>query len=512
MGNNKQPKRKSRSRGKGKGKSKTKTKTKVDRSVQVCDARGFRLKPYQKEPIYLLKSGQKKFLINFPTGTGKTITAINAAEWLRRHHHVKNIYVIAPKSLVTNFRKGFRVCYNKNKVPSAYKLFTYDKFARSPPSIPSEGSLVIVDEAHNLRNRKAKRSHIIADVAKNAEYVILLTATPFINSPADIANLLYMLQDADAPNEIPLDPNTFLARFVENPHGARNYKEMVRNKIITYKPRHSTKPQVTTHTIGVMLAPQQVDTIRRIQSRDLSQRDVQNLEALFHSNNATDINVQGKNMARYNAFLTRVRQASNVLTNIDELKKLTPGSRRTPLYERCSPKMERLVYTVVRGPKPAIIYSAFRGTGVEMVKRCLIKAGVPPDQVYIFTGHLTAKKRQEIVDKYNHGQIKYLLITKAGSEGISLRGTRQIHVLEPDWNVENIQQVIGRGVRINSHTFLPPKERKVDVYYWLGIVPWEDEMNIITPDPYIYKIAMRKQDLNKKFQMYNQEASYHHSE
>lgn len=482
----------------------------MDHSVQICDARGFRLKEYQKDPIYLLKEGQKKFLINFPTGTGKTITAINAAEWLRRHHHVKNIYVVAPKSLVTNFSKGFQTCYNKKKVPSAYKLFTYGKFARGPPHIPSEGSLVIVDEAHNLRNRKAKRSHIIADAARKAEYVILLTATPFINSPADIANLMYMLQGADEPNNMPLDPDAFAAWFITNPDGAREYKERVRNKIITYNPRRTTKPQVTNHTIGVMLAPQQIDTIRRIQSRDLSQRDVQNLEALFHSTNPNNVST-GTNMARYNAFLTRVRQASNVLTDIDELKKLTPQSRRTPTQERCSPKMERLVYTAIRLPKPAIIYSAFRGTGVDMVKRCLVRAGVPPDQVYIFTGHLTAKKRQEIVDKYNHGQIKYLLITKAGSEGISLRGTRQIHILEPDWNVENIQQVIGRGVRINSHTFLPPSERKVDVFYWLGIAPWEDEKDVIIPDPYIYKIAMRKQALNKKFQTYNQEASFHHS-
>ena len=470
---------------------------------QICT--GIELKSYQSWPVQLLQKGQKKFIINFPTGTGKTITAINAAEWLRIQDLVKHIFVITPKSLLENFKSGFRTCYKKENVPKEYKLYTYTRFSRDPFSISPYRTLVIVDEAHNLRQPHSKRSKTIARLVQQSEYAFLLTATPFVNFPSDISNLINIVSRPDEP-PMPTSFKEFRQMFIENPNGKQSYIQHVKNKIITYTPNESTKPQVTPHVIGVMLLPEQIRTIYQIQKKKLSQSQLNQLSSMFYSNNQDNTSEEILDPVRFNAFLTRVRQVSNVFVSIDQIDQLAPPPNN-PISTVCGPKIERLVNRAVRGPKPVIIYSAFKGTGVDVVKICLEKAGVPSRQIFTFSGQLTINQRKKLVDDYNHGQIKYLLITKAGAEGISLRGTRQIHILEPDWNMENIKQVIGRGVRINSHTFLPPEQRHVDVYYWLGIVPKEREY-VLVPDPYIYRIATQKQKLNQMFQEYNQEASY----
>jgi hypothetical protein len=62
---------------------------------------------------------------------------------------------------------------------------------------------------------------------------------------------------------------------------------------------------------------------------------------------------------------------------------------------------------------------------------------------------------------------KVMMITKSGSEGISLKNVRQVHIMEPYWNDIRIKQVIGRAVRSGSHLALPKDERFVDVYMYL---------------------------------------------
>mgnify|MGYP006087625125 CR=1 FL=1 len=63
---------------------------------------------------------------------------------------------------------------------------------------------------------------------------------------------------------------------------------------------------------------------------------------------------------------------------------------------------------------------------------------------------------------------KVMMITQSGSEGISLKNVRQVHVVEPYWNMIRINQVIGRAARTGSHLALPVKERNIDVYRYLS--------------------------------------------
>ena len=63
--------------------------------------------------------------------------------------------------------------------------------------------------------------------------------------------------------------------------------------------------------------------------------------------------------------------------------------------------------------------------------------------------------------------IKVFMITASGAEGISLKNTRYVHIMEPYWHPVRIQQVIGRARRICSHQELPEALRTVDVFLYL---------------------------------------------
>ena len=92
-----------------------------------------------------------------------------------------------------------------------------------------------------------------------------------------------------------------------------------------------------------------------------------------------------------------------------------------------------------------------------------------PDKIKEQLDKLHSNKNSE---KKNEGNIrgsiiKVIMITQSGSEGISLKNVRQVHLVEPYWNMIRMDQVIGRAARTGSHLALPKKDRNIDVYRYL---------------------------------------------
>lgn len=65
--------------------------------------------------------------------------------------------------------------------------------------------------------------------------------------------------------------------------------------------------------------------------------------------------------------------------------------------------------------------------------------------------------------------IKVFMITSSGSEGINLRNTRYVHIMEPYWHPVRSEQVIGRARRICSHKDLPRPLQTVEVFVYLMV-------------------------------------------
>lgn len=80
------------------------------------------------------------------------------------------------------------------------------------------------------------------------------------------------------------------------------------------------------------------------------------------------------------------------------------------------------------------------------------------------SGSSSLNTRKRAVDMFNSGETKVMFISAAGAEGLDLKETRYVVILEPHWNDERIKQVIGRAARYKSHDALPESKRIVTVY------------------------------------------------
>ena len=73
-------------------------------------------------------------------------------------------------------------------------------------------------------------------------------------------------------------------------------------------------------------------------------------------------------------------------------------------------------------------------------------------------------------NKYGE-DVKVIIGTRVAGEGIDFKRIRQVHILEPWYNLSRLEQVIGRGIRFCSHIDLNPEERNVDIFQYASTAP-----------------------------------------
>lgn len=86
------------------------------------------------------------------------------------------------------------------------------------------------------------------------------------------------------------------------------------------------------------------------------------------------------------------------------------------------------------------------------------------------------------------GDVKVILISRAASEGIDLKFIRQLHIMDPWYNFNRIEQIIGRGVRNYSHILLPFEKRNVQLFLYGTKL----NSDIEAADNYVYRLASYK--------------------
>ncbi len=126
-------------------------------------------------------------------GVGKTLVALALA--LLERAGGGGAAAIVPAALKLEWQRECRA------VGLRLPLYTHTRLARSTPALPPGISLLLVDEAHAFRNAATRRYAALADLAAGRR-VVLLTATPFNNSPADLAALLQLFCGRDRFREL----------------------------------------------------------------------------------------------------------------------------------------------------------------------------------------------------------------------------------------------------------------------------------------------------------------------
>jgi len=97
---------------------------------------------------------------------------------------------------------------------------------------------------------------------------------------------------------------------------------------------------------------------------------------------------------------------------------------------------------------------------------------------------------KKLVDPSNsYGEsIKIVLGNVVASEGLDFKNIREIHILDPWFHLNRVEQIIGRGIRFCSHNVLQDEERNVTVYLHAAIhIPTNDSIDTRT-----YRLAEQK--------------------
>ncbi len=87
--------------------------------------------------------------------------------------------------------------------------------------------------------------------------------------------------------------------------------------------------------------------------------------------------------------------------------------------------------------------------------------------------------------------IKVIIVSKIGTEGIDFKKIREVHILEPWYNLNRAEQIIGRAVRTCSHIDLPKADRNVTIYFHANIC--REELEEESVDLRTYRISETKQ-------------------
>jgi SNF2 family DNA or RNA helicase len=149
--------------------------------------------PFQRAAVLVAAGHLEKrggVLLGDVVGLGKTFMATALARLMEDRHDLQTL-IICPPNLMPMW-KDYRSRYGlRGEVMSLGKV-TDDL----PKQIRHR--LVIVDESHNLRNRDSTRYRAVRDyIVQNAEYTVLLSATPFNKQFDDVANQLRLFLSDD---------------------------------------------------------------------------------------------------------------------------------------------------------------------------------------------------------------------------------------------------------------------------------------------------------------------------
>jgi len=430
------------------------------------------LQPHQKAIVEHMRKN-RGLIVAHEVGSGKTLAAVTASQCFLEDNPKGQIIVVTPLSLQDNFKKEMAT-YGVTKM-SKYSFYTLQKFATKYNKKNCGGGkypvMLIIDEAHNLRTpvkvrrstKKGKsRSEVAVDCAKTADKVLLLTATAVYNEPRDLANLVAMVKGIDPPTKKDFE------NIISNKYTFEKFFSCV---ISFYKsPKDENYPSFTEKYVNIPMTPSYYKKYMEIENvlGGIKYFDKKDKEWKYKPSEGDEPDPW--------VFLTGLRKASNKFED-DCIK--------------CD-----WVLNKVREKKKTVIYSFFLDYGVRQMQKICDEENIPWVEV---TGKSKASERSKAVQMYNDNLVNVLFITKAGGEGLDLKGTRNVIVFEGSWNKATDDQVIGRAIRYKSHAHLRKSKRKVNIYYLVIVKPPGNTDKYDSADVMMKKLTSKKEAINSEF-------------
>jgi superfamily II DNA or RNA helicase len=482
----------------------------------------------------------KGLLIYHKIGAGKTCAGVKICEEWK---HKKNIVVVVPASLVGNFYKELRsecadeeyltnkerkVLSNldpheteykriinkaKERIDKYYNIMSYHKFVSlaSEKKINLKNSLILIDEVQNIVSEGGTFYTTFMKAIHSAPAdlrVVVLSATPIFDRPMELGLTLNLLR---LDTEFPVGSkfNEMFIKTKRNKSGETIYevkninklKSMLNGYISFYKgaPDH-VFPKKNLKLVKCQMSRFQYEAYRTVMEQEGYGR--------FGESDILDLP---------NNFLIGPRIISNVAfpnkgINEDGFDSFKGKSLDFDLLKIYSIKFYKIMKKIKSCQGTVFVYSSFKEFGglksfIKVLEYHKYKDfndhGKGKLRYAVWSGDETAEKKELIKDFFNKKEnedgsmLKVLLGSPAIKEGVSLLRVKQVHILEPYWNMSRLEQIIGRAIRFCSHKDVPLQEREVKVYIYIATGLKSTELTV---DKHIMSLCFKKKELTDQFE------------
>jgi len=421
---------------------------------------------YQEETAKkVLKSFRGRALLSDEVGLGKTIEALIVFKEYLQRGMVKSGLILTPTPLVSQWQEELKTKFGLD-IPSTddpdYRTsgdsFWKEPFvlasinmAKSKKNFPAvterEYDIVIVDEAHHLKNRNTLNWKLINTLKKR--FLLLLTATPVENNLMELYNLITLLKPGQLKTASEFREEFMARGDPTDPQNRSRLKELLGQVMI----------RNTRALARIDIPPRFAQTIKvdsNKHERELYER-ISVLVKNINETNGTGHRMLLKNLLAeagsspraVSLTLTRILDKNDLLlTQKKEIKAINNLCRSMDDTR----KNQILLKLIKTAPGKMIIFVKYLGT-LDHLSDFLLWQKIPHA---IFHGGMDNHKKDEEIRSFREEK-EILVTTEIGGEGRNLQFCHQMINYDLPWNPMRIEQRIGRIHRIGQ-------EKEVMIY------------------------------------------------
>ena len=398
---------------------------------------------HQVETAAFLTLNRKAFVFSEP-GTGKTLSALWAADYLMQRGEVRRVLILCPLSIMQAAWMGdisnsiihrsaiiahhTQASRRIEMIQKDYEIVitNYEGLNLIAEEVTANGKfdLVIVDEANAYKTMSTKRWKALASIIKPNTFLWMMTGTPASQSPVDAYGL---------------------ARLV-NPEGVPKFftawRDKVMNKLTMFK--WVAKPDAK-HLVFDALQP----AIRFTKAQCLDLPPVVTVTREIHMTpqQTKYYNLLKDKMMVYAAGETI--SAVNAAAVVSKLLQISCGAAYTDDHEvvefDASPRLNVLEEILEETDRKVLIFALFRSS-IDAVHTHLLKKGISAECIH---GSVPASKRGDIIKRFQTEDAPRVLVMQpqASAHGITLTAADTVVFYGPLMSVEQYVQCIARADR-----------------------------------------------------------------
>ena len=411
-------------------------------------------------------------------GLGKTIEAGIIMKELAARGMARRVLIVAPASLVEQWQieleSKFFEQFDAPTQPEDWQhttkaIVSYQgAIGHAPEILQHRWDLVIVDEAHNVKNHTTAVHQFLRQLERN--FVLLLTATPLQNSLRDLYNLVTLLRPGQFGtwNQFQTDYiRSGDPRRASNPEALREFTSqvMIRTRrssvadVINLPPRRPVHRAVPLTLVEAALYDETAHFLRELCRCGFAQPATlpASLDGIEEQPGRRNRTAKGTFVLELMHLLQRLTSSSRALA--DSLRSVATTDLVLPEYQQRAAelaqqaravtdhsKLDLLTHYLGDTPDRVIVFSEHLPT-LNLIKHRIQEVGRP---AITFTGSLTRAERTQQLARFRAEPEGVFLTTRVGSEGLNLQFCNRIVNYELPWNPMIIERRIGRVQRIGQ--------------------------------------------------------------